>query len=289
MPYIDRKINEYLSLPMSNAARLTENLSKPTSTLDVSENTILDGRISLLQPKTGYRASIDALFLAASVSINPEDEPKSKAFSSHPHSVLDIGTGAGSALLACASRLPSISGVGLEFQRDMVRLANQNIVKNGFQDRLEVMQGDLLVPPPRLAAGSFSHVMANPPYYESQAAVESPRDTKALSNHDNGITLDKWVDFAFRMLKPKGYASFVFTAARFDDLMACLYGRFGEITFFPLWPKQGREAKRVIIRARKNVKCNARILPGMVVHDEAGEYTSEAKNILLNAGGISWV
>ncbi len=291
MPYIVKKRkNSRSTLPMT-ASQLKHNPSPiPVSSFpaDVTSNTILGGRVELLQPKVGYRASIDALFLAASVSLSLQEDNKTKLNTSHPYSVLDIGTGTGTALLALASRLPHIVGTGLEFQRDMVRLANQNIANNGFQDRLDVMQGDLTTPPPRLAAGSFAHVMANPPYYESQAAIESPKLSKAISNHDKGIALKQWVDFACRMLKPKGYAYFVFTAARLDDLLEPLYGRFGGITIFPLWPKAGREAKRVIVRARKNVKSDSRVLPGMIIHDVNGDYTSAAADILVNAQGIDW-
>ena len=283
------KTTDQFSLMLAQKHEPIQTSFSPSSlTNDVSRNTILGGRVQLLQPKVGYRASIDALFLAASVTQSLHEDTKTKPNTSCPYSVLDIGTGAGTALLALASRLPHITGVGLEFQREMVRLANQNIANNHFQDRLDVMQGDLTTPPPRLAAGSFAHVMANPPYYESQSAIESPQITKAISNHDKGVTLEQWVDFACRMLKPKGYAYFVFTAARLDDLLDPLYGRFGGITIFPLWSKAGREAKRIIVRARKNVKSDSRVLPGMVVHDDNGDYTPAANDILVNAKGINW-
>ncbi len=200
-------------------------MSSSTATkLQTSVNTILGGNVQLVQPIEGYRASIDPLFLAASVQANSDE------------TVLELGTGAGTALLALAHRVPDIKITGLEFQREMVRLTSHNIKLNGFQDRLEIIHGDLLTPPPRLAASSFSHVMANPPYFESHASLESPNTTKALSNHDSGVPLEKWVQFAYRMVKPKGYASFVFTTERLDDLLAAMYGKFGEITLFPLWP-----------------------------------------------------
>ncbi len=242
-------------------------------------NTILGGKIQLIQPITGYRASIDSIFLGASV------EQKRAAKS---QTLLDIGTGSGAALLAAAHRLKNIKGIGLEFQRDMVRLAVQNIKNNNFQNRLEAMQGDLLLPPPRLAASSFDHVMANPPYYESEISVESPFESKATSNHDKGITLNSWIDFAYKMVKPRGYVHFVFTTARLDDLINALYGGFGDITIFPLWQKKNRESKRVIVRARKNVQSPSKILPGILVHEENGDYTQESQDILTNSKGLNW-
>ncbi len=243
--------------------------------METTANTILGGKVEILQPTEGYRASIDPIFLAASVQTDSTE------------TVLDMGTGVGTAMLALAHRVKDIRITGLEFQRELVRLTGQNIKLNGFHDRLEVIHGDLLTPPPRLAASSFSQVIANPPYFESNTSVPSPRDNKALSNHDQGISLEKWVSFAHRMVKPKGFVTFVFTADRLDDLLAAFYGRFGDITLFPLWPKDGRKAKRLIVRGRKNVKSPSKILNGLIVHQEDGSYTEKANRILNGITGLN--
>jgi len=243
--------------------------------MQTSTNTILGGNVEILQPTDGYRASIDPIFLAASVQTNSAE------------TILDMGTGVGTAMLALAHRVAGVRVTGLEFQRDMVRLTSQNIKLNSFHDRLEVIHGDLLTPPPRLAASSFSQVIANPPYFESNASVASPQGNKALSNHDQGVPLEKWVNFAHRMVKPKGFVTFVFTADRLDDLLAAFYGRFGDITLFPLWPKDDRKAKRIIVRGRKNVKSPSKILNGLVVHQEDGSYTQKANDILNGIAGLN--
>ena len=71
---------------------------------------------------------------------------------------------------------------------------------------------------------------------------------------------------------------------RLDDLLAALAGRFGGIVVFPLWPKAGRDAKRLIVTARKGVRSPLRLSAGLVLHDEAGGYTKEADAVLRGAG-----
>lgn len=247
---------------------------KDSPPLATRTNTILDGAVQMVQPARGYRSAIDPIFLAASLDVKGSE------------SVLEMGAGAGTALLALAHRVLDIKIIGLEFQRDMVRLASHNIKLNGFHDRLEVIHGDLLTPPPRLAASSFSHVMANPPYFETHKSTPSTLTTKALSNHGESASLETWVTFAHRMVKPKGSVTFVFSADRLDDLIAAMYGKFGEITIFPLWPKAGQKAKRFIIRGRKNIKAPSQLLNGLVVHEANGEYTQRADNILRHAKAL---
>ena len=118
----------------------------------VAEDALLGGRVRLVQPAEGYRAAIDPVFLAAAVPAATGE------------TVLDVGAGAGAAALCLAARLPEVRVCGVELAPDLVRLAVGNAGLNGLAGRVEFMAGDLLRPPARLAAGTFDHVMANPPY-----------------------------------------------------------------------------------------------------------------------------
>ena len=238
--------------------------------MKTTHDTILNGKIQLIQPAEGYRAAIDPLFLAASIPVRPGE------------SVLEIGPGVGTAMLALAHRVPHVKITGLELQHPLVRLAQQNIKLNHFQDRLEVLHGDLLLPPPRLSAGSFSHIMVNPPYYAEEGSPKSPNITKALGNIEHTAPLAKWIDFCIRMVRPKGSITFIYTADRLDDLLAAMHDRVGEITLFPLWPRAGKPAKRVLVRGRKNVKSSSQLLSGLIPHQTDGTYTLEANSILSN-------
>lgn len=242
--------------------------------MQTTNNTILNGKIILTQPSQGYRAAIDPIFLAASVPVHPLD------------SVLEVGAGVGTAMLALAHRIPQVKIIGLELQRSLVRLASHNIKLNGYQDRLDILNGNLLDPLPRIAAGSFSHVMANPPYFSEEKASQSPYRIKALSNSDHEGKLDQWIDFCYRMVRPKGSVTFIFTSDRLDELLSCMHGKLGEILIFPLWSKAGQPAKRIIVRGRKNIKAPCKILSGLVLHTLDGSYTKEANSILQDGKGL---
>ncbi len=121
---------------------------------DWSEDALLGGRLRLRQPARGYRVAIDPVLLAAAVPAIATDN------------VLDIGCGAGAAALCLAARVPECRIAGIEAQRELVRLAVENIALNSFEGRVRAMAGDILHPPPRIEPGSFTQVMANPPYLE---------------------------------------------------------------------------------------------------------------------------
>jgi len=71
--------------------------------------------------------------------------------------------------------------------------------------------------------------------------------------------------------------------------MAALAGRAGEIVIFPLWPKAGSAAKRIIVRARKGIASPSRIAPGLVLHTPDGRYTREAEAILRGGAALEVV
>jgi tRNA1(Val) A37 N6-methylase TrmN6 len=240
---------------------------------DVSEDHLLEGRVLLRQPAQGYRAAIDPVFLAAAVP------------ASEGEMVLDLGSGVGAASLCLAARVPGCRIFGLEMQPPLVALARQNIDVNGFTGRVESMIGTLQMPPPRLAPGSFHHVMTNPPFNESSGTA-SPLAAKDAANREGEIDLAEWMRFAVNMLRPKGTLVAIYRADRLDELLAALQKRVGEILVLPLWPKAGRPAKRVVIRARKGVASPLTLSAGLVLHEEDGRFTAAAENVLRRAGPL---
>jgi tRNA1(Val) A37 N6-methylase TrmN6 len=248
-------------------------VSQGAPDLPYSEDTLLGGRVRLRQPLAGYRAAVDPVLLAAAVPANAGD------------SVLDIGCGAGAATLCLAVRVPC-RVTGIEAQRDLVRLAGDNIVLNDLAARVSVMAGDLLRPPPRLEPGSFAHVMANPPFLEADTASPSPNRNKTAATVEGDADLAAWVRFALAMVRPKGSLSFIHRADRLERLLARLSGRTGEIVVFPLWAGHDRPAKRVIIRARKDVATPTRLTTGLVLHEPDGRYTPAADAVLRDGAAL---
>ena len=123
----------------------------------LSKDYILNGRVRLFQPKKGYRAAIDPVFLAAGIPACPSDK------------VLEIGSGTGAASFCLAARVPKVEVLGLELQLELVKLATKSVELNSLNQTVSFLQGDLLSPPERIGAFLFDHVMANPPHLKSQA------------------------------------------------------------------------------------------------------------------------
>lgn len=203
------------------------------------------------------------------------------------HLVLDIGCGSGAATLCLAARVPQCRVVGLELQRELAGLAADNAALNGMADRVTIVAGDLLRPPPGLSPGMFDHVMANPPYIARGRGTPAPDPAKAVATIEGEADLAGWVRFALAMVRDKGDITFIHRADRIDALLGLLAGRAGEVAVFPLWPAAGRAASRILVRARKQVAAPARLLPGLVLHDADGRFTPAAEAILRGGEALA--
>jgi tRNA1(Val) A37 N6-methylase TrmN6 len=245
--------------------------------LEIIETTLLRGRVKLLQPKVGFHASIDTVFLAAAVAVKDR------------YKVLDAGCGVGSAGLCVLSRNKNISLTGIDIQRELVDIAIQNSTLNSVADQSRFFQGDIqnekIIPD-----NEFNAVIMNPPYLEAGKHTASPEKIKATSHGEgvSGASLEVWVKYAHRKLKQGGHLTLIHRADRLDDVIVTLEKKrwFGSLIIYPLWSHAGEDAKRVIITARKERYAPLILKPGMVLHEKDGKYTEAAHMVLSEGAGI---
>jgi tRNA1(Val) A37 N6-methylase TrmN6 len=240
----------------------------PTSSA-VTDDALLGGKVKFRQPASGYRAAIDPVLLAASVP----DAVQGR--------VLDLGCGAGAAMLCLARRREDLTVVGLERDPAMADLARQNAEANGFGTRVSVVAGDLLNPPRQLMVGSFDAVIANPPYLDAESATPSPVAGKAAATHEGDARVADWARAASRFVRAQGFVLFIHRMDRLGELRAAVeQAGCGGLVMCPLYPKVGAEPKRVILVARRGAKLDVRTASGLVLHEHDERFTPKASAIL---------
>ncbi len=243
--------------------------------MEIIETTLLRGRVQLLQPKQGFHASIDSVFLAAAVAVKGRAE------------VLDVGCGVGAAGLCVASRNNSIHLTAIDIQLELIDLAHQNAALNGLDAAF--FCGDIRSEK-HIKDNSFNNVLMNPPYLEGGTHTPSPEKIKATSHGEDasGATLADWVKYAHKKLKQGGHLTLIHRADRLDDVILELTKKrwFGSLVIFPLLSHAGEDAKRVIVQARKERYAPLVLKSGMVVHKESGKYTKEAEAVLSDAAPL---
>ena len=158
-----------------------------------------------------------------------------------------------------------------------VQTYRESAAANGFAN-LRYLNRDIRRPLPDIANCSFHHVITNPPYAEHD--MPSPNPGKAFAHNFRQFDLASWIAFALKMMRPKGHFYMINRTEAVTEILSALRGKAGAITIVPLYSKKGQDAKRVLVSARKDSKAPARILPGLVVHNDDGSYSAAAERIL---------
>jgi tRNA1Val (adenine37-N6)-methyltransferase len=233
-------------------------------------DTLLGGRVTLLQPIHGFRASLDPILLARFVA------PPVGRF-------LDIGCGTGAVSFVLLARDPAATGVGVELQAPLAALAMEGRARNGWTDRLDVRGGDVRVLARELGAARFDLVVTNPPFRPVSDGNLSPRETRALSNHELTLTLADWVEVAARAVRPGGRVAAIFPADRALELGAALRAHDlapSRLRF--VHPRVERPAGRVLVEAVRAGRAPLVVEPPLVVHGagEAERFTPEVSRML---------
>ena len=241
-----------------------------------TRDAFLDGRLVIEQPRTGYRAATDPVYLAAACPARPGE------------TVLDLGCGVGTAALCLAARVPRLRLTGVERQAGYAALARSNAAAAGAD--MAVVAADLAALPADLRARSFDHVIANPPFFgaaDGTAAKDAGRE--AANRADT--PLEAWIATARARLRLDGWLTLIHRAERLPDCLAALDG-FGAIAVLPLQPRAGRPAGRVLIRARKGARAPFRLLAPVTLHAgaqhgaDAPDFTDLARAVLRDGAPV---
>ncbi|NOR64071.1 MAG: methyltransferase [Rhodobacteraceae bacterium] len=242
----------------------------------MTDDGFLDGRLQILQPRGGYRAATDPVFLAAAM--------RAKA----GESVLELGCGAGVALACLLHRVP-VKATGLELQQEYADLARQNMVRNELD--AEIVQGDLAAMPDSLRAQSFDHVMMNPPFYEDFRHSAPLNAGKSVAFLEGDVSLESWLSAGLKRLKPLGWLTIIHRAERLDEILFGL-NRAGDTRILPLSARSGRSARRVIVQARKGAAGPLKLLSPLVLHDgdshraDGDDFSQTAREILRDGKAL---
>lgn len=238
--------------------------------MNVSADKFIGGRVVVRQMDSGFRSGLDAVMLAASIPAKEGEE------------VLELGAGAGAASL-CLARRTNCSVFGIEIDPVLAALADENAAENDLSQSVRFVAGDVLNMPAELRR-TFEHVMCNPPFHDEDGQT-SPDAGRALALQDRGSLAD-WLTGGMKRVVSNGTFTVILRADRMNEALEAL-GERG-VTVFPLWPRAGEAAKRILIRAVKGSRAPFALLPGLVLHEAGSNYTRAANAILRDGAALEF-
>jgi tRNA1Val (adenine37-N6)-methyltransferase len=242
----------------------------PPNLEPLTTDCFFNGRIQIMQNRSGYRFSIDAIILSFYAGKYPADQ------------ILDLGTGCGIIPIILAYRNPKVSVYGIEVQKALAIIGAMNVAANQMENQITILCQDMKTLKPNMISGSIDLVVSNPPYRRLDSGRINPNPQRAVARHEIKATLSDVVRTASRMLRISGRFVTIYPAERLTDLFTQM--RLGGIEpkFFRMihagWKT---EAKLVFMEGIKGGRPGVKTGPPLIVYGEAGNYTDEVEEMFM--------
>ena len=249
--------------------------ASPSAEQAITEDGILGGQLRLRQPAAGYRVGIDPILLAAA------------APSLGRGRALELGAGVGAASLSLAWRQTEARVLGPRAAAFPGGAGGRERRHQRFAGRVAFRAGDLMRPPPEIAAGGFDLVLANPPFHAAGSATPPAEPGRARGHVEGEADLAAWISQACALAKPRGQVLLIHRPERLAELLGLLDGRAGGVTVFPFWAAAGKPARRILLLAHKGSRAPLTLAAGMVLHEADGRYTAAAEAVLRRGEAIA--
>ena len=224
-------------------------------------NKSLTETLAISQPENGYRFTIDPIILGTHVAPPPGSR------------VLDMGCGCGIMPVLIAHLHPDIQIIGIELQEQLAAHARQNVLKNKFEHRIEIIQGDIGDITPAQTDGLVDIIISNPPYMKRGQGRLNPNKGKALARHEISLDIRMACQRAKELLTDSGEVYFIFPFHRQMDLINALEANdFHPTSILRIHGVQKKPPIRILIRATKKIQRKCILKPPIYLQNESAPF-----------------
>ena len=232
------------------------------------EAEFLQHDLTLLQSEGVFRLGTDAMVLADFVRLQ-----KGAA-------VCDLCAGAGAVGMLLLAQDPGLTVTAVELQAEAVSLMEQTAARNGLEERLIPIRGDLREIRSLLPHGSFRHVVCNPPYYPVNSGFHAHSEAQAVARTELCCTMENVLDAAAWLLPTGGTLWLVHKPERLADLLCGLRAHRLEPKVLRLVAHNpAAEPSLVLIKAVMGGKAALEVRPILFLQTPDGSPTEEYRRI----------
>jgi len=193
---------------------------------------------------------------------------------------MDLGCASGAAMVLLLERSPALFMSGLELVADAARLARENMAANGFEERGEIITGDVREIRALFPAGGFDLVVCNPPYFAPGSGARPKDADRAAARGETQGSLSDFCAAAGYLLRTGGRAFFVYRPERLCALFACLTAAGIEPKRLRLVCKNAAAAPSlVLVEGRRGGKPSLAVEPALVLQGPDGGESEELRRI----------
>ena len=225
--------------------------------------------LKIIQNKNGFCFGIDSVLLtgyAKNIKANS--------------SVIDLGTGTGIIPILLSGKTNTTNFVGVEVQAEVADMAKRSVKLNNLEDRIDILNSNILDLNKKYKKASFDVVTTNPPYKKLNTGITNINDKKLISRHEITASLEQFIEMASFLLKDFGEFYMVHRPDRLVDIFSIMRQKNIEpkkIKF--VYPNENKKTNLILIKGIKNGNPFLEYDNNLYVYDNQGNYTKDILKI----------
>ncbi|MBE6152171.1 MAG: tRNA1(Val) (adenine(37)-N6)-methyltransferase [Firmicutes bacterium] len=212
-----------------------------------------------------FNFSLDSVLLPNFVTLNKSVKK-----------ILDIGCGNAPIPLILSTKTKA-DIIGVEIQSEIYELAQKSVKINDLEDRIKIINNDILEFVKTEESDQFDVITCNPPFFKlNENSNLNDNLCKSIARHEIKLNLNDIFKVAKKMLKNNGIIGIVHRPERMIEIIEAMRKNNIEpkkIRF--VYPKENEEANMLLIEGKKNGNPGLKILPPLYAHESNGTYSKE--------------
>lgn len=171
-------------------------------------NDLYDYGLKIYQDSEKFKFSLDSLLLAEFVDIKKSDRK-----------ILDFCSGNAPLPLILAKKFNK-EITGIEIQKEIYDLALKSIAYNKLEDKIAMLNINVLEVKNYFSSNSFDIITCNPPFFKvDNSSLINTKKEVAIARHELTITLEQIIENASYLLKDNGKFYMVHRPERLEEII----------------------------------------------------------------------
>ena len=225
--------------------------------------------LKIIQNKNGFCFGIDSVILS---DFAKNVKPNSN--------IMDLGTGTGILPILLSAKTEAKKIWGIEIQEDVANMAKRSILLNKLEEKIEIINENILNLESKFEKNSIDVIVTNPPYKKKGTGVINEKESKLISRHEITASLEDFIEISSKLLKDKGEIFMVHRPERLVDILYLMRNKKIEpknIRF--VYANKESEPKLILVRGVKNAKEFLKVEKNLYIYNEDGNYSDEILKI----------
>ncbi len=224
--------------------------------------------LKIIQNPKGFCFGIDAVLLSNFIKLKSKE------------TAVEFGTGTGIIPILLCGKTSFHRIHAFEVQDEVASMATRSVKLNGLEDKVEIINDNLINVFDHLTPGNIDVVFTNPPYMSGNGGLKNEGALKTISRHEVLCNLEDIIKNAAKALKFRGRFYMIHRPNRLVDILTlCRQYKLEPKEIRMIQPYYDKKPNIFLLMCSKGGQSDLKFMDPLIVYNKDGSYTDEIYNI----------